>query len=148
MRVAGAGAELVLARKKARTSKCSTTRPEFAIDPSYRKFSTETVDNFVDYPFRCRADQPPKRIPANCLTERHNNAIDFNMFSRPRIFSGLGQIARSTAKPQVISFLHFYRLNFASPLIPSLYDRMSYNTLALCKRSHAVGESIVLTSFR
>jgi len=57
----------------------------------FQKFSTETVDNFVDYPFCCRADQPPKRFRANCLRQGQIKWRDIKMLSLTSIFAELGQ---------------------------------------------------------
>ena len=70
---------------------------------SASKFSTTTVDNFVDYSSWCRGDQPQMHVSADRLNSRHRKFINGHDLQTTRVFSGMGH-SRERAEPSANCF--------------------------------------------
>lgn len=79
---------------------------------SVSKFSTTTVDNFVDYSSWCRGDQPQRHVSADRLNSRHRKFISVHDLHATRFFSGMGH---SLAKGRAVSKLLLDFYGFRNP---------------------------------
>ena len=71
---------------------------------SVSKFSTTTVDNFVDYSSWCRGDQPQRHVSADRLNSRHRKFISVHDLHATRFFSGMGHsLAKGRSRQQTAS---------------------------------------------